>query len=99
MQRRLRRPAAEAAHRNLDLVQERYGEGIASILALLDAQNQALVADLAAASATFDYLIELMRLQRAAGRFDYYRSPEDRQEFLNRMGEFFRNAGHELQNP
>jgi outer membrane protein TolC len=95
----LARSAAETAHRNLELVREQYAQGIAGILALLDAQNQALVADLAAANAVFDYLIELMRLQRAAGRFDYYRSAEDRQEFLNRMGEFFRNAGYEVHNP
>jgi outer membrane protein TolC len=95
----LARDAAETAHRNLDLIKEQYGQGIATILALLDAQNQALVADLAAANAVFDYLVELMRLQRAVGRFDYFRSAEDRQEFLHRIGEFFRNAGHEVHNP
>ncbi|MCP5113938.1 MAG: TolC family protein, partial [bacterium] len=91
--------AAEAAHRNLDLVRERYAEGIADILVLLDAQNQALGADLAAANAIFDYLTDLVGAQRAAGRFDYFRSSEDRQDFLNRLDEYVRSAGYEPRKP
>ena len=87
--------AAEAARRNLDLVRDRYAEGIAEILVLLDAQNQALGADLAAANAIFDYLIDLVGAQRAVGRFDYFRSTEDRQDFLNRLDEFVRSAGYQ----
>ena len=92
----LTRDAAAAARRNLELVSERYAEGIIDILFLLDAQNQALVADLAAANAVFDYLTELMGAQRAVGRFDYYRSPEDRSAFLSRLHEFFQERGYQV---
>ena len=90
----LARDAADAAWRNLDLVKDRYAEGIADILTLLDAQNQALTAELRAANAVFDYLIDQTGVQRAVGRFDYYRSAQDRQEFLNRLDEYFRQAGY-----
>ncbi len=90
----LARDAADAAWRNLDLVKARYAEGIADILTLLDAQNQALTAELRAANAVFDYLLDQTGVQRAVGRFDYYRSAQDRQEFLNRLDEYFRQAGY-----
>jgi len=92
----LTRDAADAAQRNLELVSEQYAEGIVDILRLLDAQNQALQADLAAANAVFDYLTELMGAQRAVGRFDYYRSPEDRASFLSRLDEFFQESGYRV---
>ncbi len=90
----LARDAADAAWRNLELVKARYAEGIADILTLLDAQNQALAAELRAANAVFDYLIDQTGVQRAVGRFDYYRSAQDRQEFLNRLDGYFRQAGY-----
>ena len=93
----LARDAADAAWRNLELVKDRYAEGIADILTLLDAQNQALTAELRAANAVFDYLIDQTSVQRAVGRFDYYRSAQDRQEFLNRLDEYFRQAGYPVQ--
>ena len=85
----LARDAAEAAHSNLELVADRYAEGIVDILRLLDAQTHALLADLAAANAVFDYLIHLMGTQRAVGRFDYYRSSEGRRAFLDRLQTLF----------
>jgi outer membrane protein TolC len=88
--------SARAARQNLELVQASYAEGVVDILRLLDAQNWALSADLASANAIFNHLSDLMRVQRAVGKFDYYRSPEDRQEFLNRLDEFFKNAGYEV---
>ncbi len=91
--------AAEAARSNLQLVAERYAQGVVGILALLDAQSQALIAELAASNAVFDYLIDLMGVQRAAGRFDYYRSTQQRQEFLNRVGEYFRQSGFRVRRP
>ncbi len=95
----LTRDAAEAADRNIELVTDRYAEGIVDILRLLDAQTQALVADLAAANAVFNYLIDLMGTQRAVGRFDYYRSPDDRQTFLNQLRNFFTESGYRVRNP
>ena len=92
----LSRAAANAARRNLELVLEKYREGVIGILALLDAQNIALSADLLAANAIFDYLVDLMVAQRAVGRFDYYRSAQDRQQFLDRLDTYFRSVGYEV---
>jgi outer membrane protein TolC len=92
----LSRVAATAARRNLELVLEKYQEGVVDILVLLDAQNSALVADLLAANAIFDYLINLMGTQRAVGRFDYFRSAQDRQQFLDRLDAYFRSVGYEV---
>ena len=78
------------------MVLEKYQEGVVGILALLDAQNIALSADLVAANAIFDYLVDLMGTQRAVGRFDYYRSAQDRQQFLDRLGTYFRSVGYEV---
>ena len=92
----LSRAAASAARRNLEMVLEKYQEGVVGILALLDAQNIALSADLVAANAIFDYLVDLMGTQRAVGRFYYYRSAQDRQQFLDRLGTYFRSVGYEV---
>ena len=88
--------AADAAFRNLELVTDSYRAGAVDILRLLDAQNQALVAELVAANAVFDYLIDLMSVQRSIGRFDYFRSPEERTEFLKRLDEAFAEEGLEV---
>ena len=95
----LTRAAARAARRNLELVTEKYSEGVVGILALLDAQDQVLAAELRAANAIFDYLIDLMGVQRAVGRFDYFRSPQDRRGFLDRLDAYFHRSGHALQSP
>ncbi len=89
----LARSSAAAARQNLDLVSDSYAAGVVDILRLLDAQNFALEADLAAANAIYDYLLDLMAAQRAVGRFDYYRSPQERQDYLNQLSAFFAQAG------
>jgi outer membrane protein TolC len=85
--------AAEAARKNYELVLEAYRRGAISILDLLDAQNVALVSDEAAANAVYAFLIDLMSVQRAAGRLDFFCSVEERQAFFERLESFFREAG------
>ena len=62
---------AEAARKNLELVSDAYRQGTVSIIELLDAQNQSLFADLNANNALHDFLIDIMNVQRASGRFDF----------------------------
>jgi outer membrane protein TolC len=50
----LSRQAAEAARNNLDLVSDAYAEGLVEIIRVVDAQNQALVAELVAANSVYD---------------------------------------------
>jgi len=89
----LSRDAAEAADNNYDLVGTAYTRGLGSILDLLDAQNAALVADGVAANAVYDFLIDLMRVQRAAGRHGFFRSADEREAFFQRLEAFFDEVG------
>jgi len=90
---------SRAATENFDLVKDSYAAGIVGILELLDAQNQALVAELGAANAVFRYLNDLMQVQRATGHFDYFRSPQERQDFLLRLAQFYQEKGVVVRQP
>ena len=90
----LAQEAAAAAQENIELVRDAYSEGFVNILRLLDAQSQALTAQLDAANAVFDHLIDLMVTQRATGRFDYFRSPEERDALIRRLESYFEERGH-----
>ncbi len=85
--------AADAAHNNYDLVLTAYTTGLASILDLLDAQNAALIADGVAANAVYDFLIDLMRMQRAAGRIGTLRAADESESFFQRLEAFFDEVG------
>ena len=80
--------AAEAARNNLTVVIDTYRRGAATILDLLDAQNVSLAADQEAASAVYQFLIDLMRVQRAVNRFDFFTTPQDLEDFFDRLEGF-----------
>jgi len=84
----LTRDAAEASARNLELVTDLYQRGAADIIQLVDAQNQALGAALAAANALYDFLIDALRVQRASGAFSLEGSQEVRDDFIQRLDAF-----------
>lgn len=77
--------AADAARRNFELVTDAYSGGTVSIIELLDAQNAYIVANAGAASAVYNFLLDLMELQRAGGRFDPLTPDDEMQEFLTRL--------------
>ncbi|MCP5113054.1 MAG: TolC family protein, partial [bacterium] len=84
---------AEAARKTLDLVTDSYSRGVVDNIKLLDAQNQALLSDLDAANAVHDFLIDLMEVERAVGRFDFFVSPAQEAAFLERLDAYFQNEG------
>lgn len=84
------RKAAEAANKSLQVVQDAYTLGAVSILHLLDAQNQSFNADQAAANATYDFLLDLMEVERAIGRFDFFMGVDERNACHERMQNFFK---------
>lgn len=86
---RLSRQGASAARKNLALVTDAYSRGVVSIIELIDAQNAALVADRVAANAVYDYFVDLMEVQRAIGRFDFFLEPEQRQDWFRRLENFW----------
>ncbi|MCY4187836.1 MAG: hypothetical protein OXD30_05080, partial [Bryobacterales bacterium] len=65
------------------------------IVTLLDAQRQALNAELTAATANYDFFSDMMAMQRATGRFDLVRSDEERLQFLESVRNFFAEEGYE----
>ena len=64
-----------------------------SILDLLDAQNVALNAELLEANSVYDFFIDLMEVQRAANRFDFFLGPAEREAWYERLEEHFDRAG------
>ena len=91
---KLARDAETAARGNLELVTAAYREGTLSIIDLVDAQNAALVAEQAAANAVYDYLLDLMNVQRSEGRFDFFSSPAEIAQWRERLRTFFSQSGN-----
>jgi outer membrane protein len=88
------RLAADAARKNLDLVTDAYGRGAVNVITLLDAQQSALESNEAAANAVYDFLIDLMKAQRASGGFDFFYTAEERSAYYQRLESFFLAAGY-----
>ncbi len=76
---------AEAAGRNLELVEDAYARGVASLLDLLDAQTASLNAEELAANALYDCLIDLLEARRSASALDLVHDEEEREAFVTRL--------------
>jgi outer membrane protein TolC len=86
------REAAEASRQNLELVIDSYSEGVVSVTELIDAQNTALVSEATAANSVYNFLIDLIELERAIGVFNFLRSPEEQGAFFERVEDYFEKA-------
>ena len=84
--------AAIAAVKNLELVEDAYGRGVVSILDLLDAQNAQLVAEEGAANSVFDFLLTLMEVERAIGKFYFFAEEMYREAWFAKAYSFFEKA-------
>ncbi|MCH7664928.1 MAG: TolC family protein [Acidobacteria bacterium] len=93
---RLSNQAAEAARRNLDLVEDSYSRGVASLLDLLDAQTAALNAEEQAANALYDFLIDWLEAQRASNTFDFFAGEDERREWSERLDAYVALQGISL---
>ncbi len=81
--------AAAAADENFVLVADLYGRGAVGITDLLDAQNAALRDEQAAANAVYNFLIDLIRAERAASSFAFLYSGSELDALTERMKRFF----------
>ncbi|MCE5271744.1 TolC family protein [bacterium] len=90
---RLSAQAAEAAHRNLALVTDAYGQGLLSITELLEAQSYDLTASQAAENAVYDFQFDLLALERAVGRFWMFRTDSEKEDLFRRLREYAAQAG------
>ncbi|WP_420438756.1 TolC family protein [Candidatus Palauibacter sp.] len=84
--------AARTARRSLELVTEAYGQGLARVVDLLEAQTSALLSERGVTNAIFDYLINLKRVERAVGKFEILATPEEQADFARRWEEYARKA-------
>ncbi len=85
---RLSRDAAEAALKNLMLVADSYSRGIKSIIDLVDAQNQSLVANQKAANSVYGFLIDLLTVQRAMGKYVLFLDDPERNAWFEKLESF-----------
>jgi outer membrane protein len=84
----LSRDAAYAAQKNLALVTDSYSRGIKSIIDLLDAQNQSLVDNQKAANAVYGFLIDLLTVQRAMGKYVLFLDDTERNAWFKKLESF-----------
>ena len=85
----LTKAAAATAHKNLNLVRDSYSRGVVSIIDLLDAQNAAFVADLVAADAVYDLLLDYMESQRSTSVFHFMLTQEEREAMIESVVDYF----------
>jgi outer membrane protein TolC len=79
--------AAESSRLNLEVVQDKYAQGIVNITDLLEAQNASFSADQGAAAAVYTFLTDLIYLQRAVSWFGYDHTDEEIEELSGRIRE------------
>ncbi len=89
----LTREAAAAARKNLDVVTDSYSQGVVDVLDLLDAQNASLQAELAAATALYEFFINLVDVERAVNWFEIERTPQEQAAWFSRLETFFADHG------
>ncbi len=76
---------AEAAHKNYELVNDSYRVGESSLLDLLDAQNQRLVADISSRVAMYTFFNDLLAVEQAIGYFPFLEPEEEVQSIIREL--------------
>lgn len=82
--------AAEASRKNFDLVADAYSRGTVQLIDLLDAQTTYLQAEQNAANANYQFLLDLMELERAMGKFTFFATPAERQAWMAALEAYFK---------
>jgi outer membrane protein TolC len=71
--------------RNYEIVRDNYASGRSSIIDLLDAQSQAFTLKQQTVIAVYDYLDDLLELQRSISFFEPLESAESRNGLVTRL--------------
>ncbi len=82
-----------AAKEALELTQNAYSEGAVNIVQLLDAQNNYIITQQARANATYNYLIQMLQLERYLGNYFLLNTQEEISAFNNRFLKFTKTSG------
>ncbi len=81
----LSRESADAARENFELVQDLYSEGGVNITPLLDAQNASVQAELSANNALYQFVIDVLGLERSIGNYYTFDAAAEREAFFQRL--------------
>lgn len=87
--------ASQFAGKSLTLVTDAYEKGKVSVVELVDAQNSALNAELAALNSEYDFLISQLSLERSIGHYTLLKSTDENQAFLDRLDSFFKQSSNQ----
>ena len=71
---------------------DQYSRGAVDILDLLDAQNSLLRAELAAANSVYDFLVDWMEVERAAGMNFFFMDNSEIDAWFSELEAFFQSA-------
>jgi outer membrane protein len=89
---RLSRSAFDAANKNYEAMQEKYAQGAASILDLLDAQSSLLQQKQQSSIASYSYLQQMFSLQRSVAWFEYDKGDADKELWVTLFKTFMRDG-------
>lgn len=85
----LAKEAEEAVVKNFELVQDAYSQGSVLITQLLDAQNAAISAQLNSANVIYQFLIDLLTMERATGGYYMLLTADQRTDFESEIATYF----------
>ncbi|MEM6376613.1 MAG: TolC family protein, partial [Bacteroidota bacterium] len=88
---RLTKSAAEAAEKNIGIVQDLYKSGQVNVITLVDAQNAFLGSQINAVNAAYEFMIDFFSLQRSVGDYNYLATEDQKSAFLQRFLNFKNN--------
>ena len=92
---RFARTAAEKSRLNLEVVQDKYGQGLVNVTDLLEAQNDTFLSEQNAAAANYGFLLDLVAFQRAISWFAEEKTAAEKEQFLNRILDHLAAPGEE----
>ncbi|MDW3192339.1 MAG: TolC family protein [Cytophagales bacterium] len=85
----LAKEAEEATVKNFELVQDAYSQGSVLITQLLDAQNAAISSQLNSANVIYQFLIDLLTMERATGSYYMLLTTDQRTDFESELASYF----------
>lgn len=84
--------AVKAASDNFDIVQDAYSQGLANVTTLIDAQNAKIQTEIGAANAGYQFMLDLLELERSIGFYYNLAAPQERSAFMDRMAQYMASA-------
>jgi outer membrane protein len=80
--------ATTAAGDNFDIVQDAYSQGLANVTTLIDAQNAKIQTEIGAANAGYQFMLDLLKLERSIGFYYNLGTPQEQNAFMDRLAQY-----------